>query len=111
MPIPDHHRLSDDAQAPLQSSKSSLDSSEAPALTSVEAWKHIRRLEDEVRTLQEAVPKPLWKIRDVAQYLNVSKRTVENILADGELVPIRIRSARRFQPEAVKAYARRCAER
>jgi len=53
------------------------------------------------------VPTPLWDVRDVATRLNVGKRTVENIIADGKLTAIWVRGQRRFEPEAVEAYIRR----
>ncbi len=53
------------------------------------------------------VPSKLWKIGDVATRLNVSTRTVENIIDNGKLTPIWIRGQRRFDPEAVEAYLRR----
>jgi excisionase family DNA binding protein len=59
-----------------------------------------------VEDMTEA-PSPLWTIGDVATRLNVSKRTVENIIDDGKLTPIRVRGQRRFEPEAIEAYLRR----
>ena len=51
-------------------------------------------------------PTPLLTVDDVARYLSVSKRTVETLISDGELVPLRIRSARRFAKDAVDSYLR-----
>jgi excisionase family DNA binding protein len=48
---------------------------------------------------------PLWTVKEVASYLNVSKRTVEHLIADGEIAPIWIRGQRRFDRETIKAYA------
>jgi excisionase family DNA binding protein len=48
----------------------------------------------------------LLTLPQVAHYLQVSERTVETLVAEGELQPIYIRSRRRFEPEAVKAYLR-----
>lgn len=56
-------------------------------------------------------PEPLMTVRDVATYLNVSVRTVEALIAEGELVPLRIRSVRRFTREAVQAYVRNATRR
>ena len=49
---------------------------------------------------------PLWDIEDVSAYLNVSVRTVENLIAGGEIVPLRVRSLRRFDPETIKTWVR-----
>lgn len=49
-------------------------------------------------------PESLWTVDDVARYLNVSTRTVENLIAEGSLIPLRVRNARRFDPAAVRAY-------
>ncbi len=54
-------------------------------------------------------PPPLLDVQGVADRLNVGVRTVETLIADGELVPVRVRSARRFTPESVDAYIRRAA--
>lgn len=43
---------------------------------------------------------------EVAATLNVSLRTVEQLIAEGDLVPVWIRRARRFTPEQVEAYIR-----
>ena len=48
----------------------------------------------------------LMTLPQVAHYLQVSERTVETLIAEGELQPIYVRSCRRFEPEAVKAYVR-----
>lgn len=54
-------------------------------------------------------PTPLLDLQGVADYLNVSPRFVEGLVSSGELVPIRIRSVRRFSVDAVDAYLRSCA--
>ena len=48
----------------------------------------------------------LMTLPQVAHYLQVSERTVETLVAEGQLQPIYVRSCRRFEPEAVKAYVR-----
>lgn len=64
-------------------------------------------IQDAVQTVGESAPGPsLLTIDDVARLLNVSRRTVENLVADGELVPLRIRGARRFTPEMVDVFLR-----
>lgn len=50
--------------------------------------------------------KCLMSIDDVAEVLDVSRRTTEDIVATGELDPIWIRGQRRFHPDAVEAYVR-----
>jgi excisionase family DNA binding protein len=62
---------------------------------------------DELRRLDGF--EPLWTAKDVAHALNVSKRTVENVISAGDLQPIYIRGARRFDPDAVRAYVRHTA--
>lgn len=51
--------------------------------------------------------KPLLSIEEVAETLNVSKRTTESIVAAGKLQPIWVKGQRRFHPDAVEAYMRR----
>jgi len=52
-------------------------------------------------------PPSLWDIRDVAEYLNVSKRTVETLIDEGEITPIWVKGQRRFDPGTIDAYLRR----
>ena len=58
-----------------------------------------------------ARPTPLMTVEDVAAYLNVSKRSVEQLVAEGDLNPIYVRSVRRFSKSGVDAYLRRCVSR
>lgn len=46
----------------------------------------------------------LLTVKEVAKLLNVSVRTVENEIADGSLVPLRIRGTRRFRQQAIQDY-------
>ena len=48
--------------------------------------------------------KPLLDVADVAKTLNVSPRTVENIIGLGKLRPLWIKGQRRFHPDVVMAY-------
>lgn len=48
----------------------------------------------------------LLDIRDVSFVLKVSKRTVETLISEGQLVPIKIGKQRRFSREAVDSYIR-----
>jgi excisionase family DNA binding protein len=56
-------------------------------------------------------PEPLMTAEEVAEYLAVSIRTLETLIAEGELVPLRIRGARRFTREAIDSYLRSLAGR
>lgn len=60
----------------------------------------------QLETAPEA-SEPLMKLDEVARYLSVSRRSVEQIIADGELVPLYVRKSRRFTRAAVEAYLRR----
>ena len=48
----------------------------------------------------------LLTVKDVAALLNVSVRTVEQLVAERQLVPVWVRRARRFLPSQVDAYVR-----
>jgi excisionase family DNA binding protein len=50
----------------------------------------------------------LLDVKDVARHLQVSKRTVETLIAEGQITPIWIRGQRRFTKEALDAYLRKC---
>ena len=70
------------------------------------------RLAARVAELVEAArtPPPLLSLDATAARLNVSPRTVESLVADGEIPVIRIgagRGVRRFDPAAVEAFIRR----
>ncbi len=52
--------------------------------------------------------KPLMSVEDVARTLNVSARTVENLIGQGQLRPLWIKGQRRFHPDAVDVYLRTC---
>ena len=57
-----------------------------------------------------AAPRPLLDLAGAAARLNVSERTVEHLVAVGELPVIRIglgRGVRRFDPAALDAFVRR----
>ncbi|HWB00412.1 MAG TPA: helix-turn-helix domain-containing protein [Pirellulales bacterium] len=47
---------------------------------------------------------PLMNVRDVAEQLGVSTRTVQTMIAAGELPTVRVRRAVRFRPSDVRAY-------
>ncbi|MCH7740753.1 MAG: helix-turn-helix domain-containing protein [Chloroflexi bacterium] len=44
---------------------------------------------------------------DVATYLNVSIRTIDTLISEGELIPVHVRSARRFTRDSVDRYINR----
>lgn len=60
---------------------------------------------------REAEPQPLLTKQDVADRLLISPRTVETLMAEGKLTPIKVRGQIRFTPEAVDAYVRSAASR
>ncbi|PEN11425.1 hypothetical protein CRI94_15430 [Longibacter salinarum] len=65
-----------------------------------------RAVEERIQHVASQSPlPPLWTVKEVGKYLNVSKRTVEHLIADGEIAPIWIRGQRRFDRETIKAYA------
>jgi excisionase family DNA binding protein len=47
----------------------------------------------------------LLTVEGVARYLSCSRRTVERIVARGELQPLRVGTRRRFRVEDIDAYA------
>lgn len=67
----------------------------------------------EVRALRQELakergaPVPLLDTNGVAAYLNVSKRKVSELIASGELLPIKIGRRNRFTFEMVDTYLRR----
>ena len=71
-----------------------------------------RDLENKIEDLQDrlrnrtTISEGYWSPQQVADYLSVSKRTVERMIDAGSLNPLWIRSQRRFKPEAVRAYVR-----
>jgi len=77
-----------------------------------ELERRTRDLENKIEDLQDrlqdrtTVPEGYWSPEQVANYLSVSKRTVERIIDAGMLNPLWIRSQRRFKPEAIRAYVR-----
>jgi len=87
--------------------------SNAPAPASPE--ERLDRIEAMVEEILDHVrdpqPDPLWSIEDVAARLSMSRRTIEKMVAEGDLTPIWIRGQRRFDPKTIDAYIRRCADR
>ena len=70
------------------------------------------RLADRVAELVTAAsaPRPLLTQAEVADWLNVGERTVDNLVALGELPTVRITPSgrsRRFERAAVEAFIRR----
>jgi len=65
------------------------------------------RLDDLESSLAEPLyPVSLFSVAQVADMFGVSVRTIESLIADGELVPIYIRSVRRISKESIEAYIR-----
>lgn len=54
-------------------------------------------------------PRPLLTRQDVADYLQVSLRYVDGLIAERKIVPIRIGRVCRFHPDAVDAFVRNAA--
>lgn len=48
----------------------------------------------------------LMNKRQVADYLSVSVRTVDNLVAEGKLHPLYVRAAKRFTRQSVERYVR-----
>lgn len=69
------------------------------------------RTENEALLERHAALRPLLTVADVARSLNVSQRTVETLIASGQLHPLWIRGQRRFHPDTIDAYLRRCERR
>lgn len=63
-------------------------------------------LSDWLRRSRE--PPPLLSVEGVARRLSVSVRTVESLIAEGEIAPVWVRGQRRFTVEAVDAFIRSC---
>lgn len=53
---------------------------------------------------------PLWERKEAAEYLNLSLRKIDSMVARGELPVVRFGRAVRFVPGAVRAYVRRQAK-
>jgi excisionase family DNA binding protein len=49
----------------------------------------------------------LLTVNGVARYLNCSRRTVERLVARGDLQPLRVGARRRFRREELDAYLER----
>ena len=91
-------------------SGSPLASPQPPTALDVEGL--AQQLAERVAELVEAArtPPPLLTEGEVAARLNVSPRTVQALVADGEIPVVRIgtgRGVRRFDPAAVEAFIRR----
>jgi excisionase family DNA binding protein len=71
-----------------------------------------RNLEGQVETLRqrleeaEGSPESRWTPEQVADYLNISERTLDRIIDRGHLNPLWVGKQRRFTPEAIEAYIR-----
>ena len=52
------------------------------------------------------VPDPLWTAEDVAAFLRVSLSMVYKLRRQGSLPAIRVGARFRFQPDAVRSFAR-----
>lgn len=61
----------------------------------------VRALLDEYRPIR-----PLLSVDGVARVLGVSRRTVESMIANGVIRPVKVGRQRRFSPAAIDAYIR-----
>lgn len=90
-----------------------------PDLLNDEALPLLHQILDQLTTLSAALtdrstspsPDALLTVDEVAALLGVSRRSVDQIIAEGDLKPLYIRSARRFSRSTIDAYLRRCASR
>jgi excisionase family DNA binding protein len=55
--------------------------------------------------LYDAPRRALLTVEDAARYLNISRRTLERLIARGDLQPLRAGARRRFRVEDIDAYA------
>lgn len=76
------------------------------ALAEEIAERVVDRLLSDLRDAKWPDKPHLKDISDVARHLQVSPRTVETLVAEGQLAPIWIRGQRRFTEEALDAYLR-----
>lgn len=84
-------------QPDAEDGRTALTASDRAALRSI--------LREELAAAGE--PEPLLDVGGVARRLSVSVRTVEKIIASGDLAPIWVEGSRQFDREAVEAYIRR----
>lgn len=59
---------------------------------------------------REAAPEPLLTKADAAEVLGVSERTVDTLVASGQLASVKVARCRRIPPQALHAYVRQQAE-
>ena len=86
---------------------------EVPAALKEELLSYIdSKLESIVQEVREQIENestpqpPLWSKSQVADFLNVSERTVENEVAAGKLTQIKVRGQCRYEEEHVMKYVR-----
>ncbi|WP_431978671.1 helix-turn-helix domain-containing protein [Salinibacter sp.] len=87
-------------------------STEDEASTTKNSGERLRKLEKRVAQLEKRLeeekssPEGLLTVKEVADYLSVSKRTVERIIDRGRLNPLWVGGQRRFEPEGIRSYLR-----
>lgn len=64
------------------------------------------RVDLDTQSDPQAIEFPLLTIQDVARKLSVSVRTVENLIAGGDLEPIWIRRSRRFTSSQLRHFVK-----
>ena len=96
---------------PLMSAPSDLPEGRLAALVQ-EAVRPL--LADALEPLRQALVQPsdgLLTFAEAAAWLAVSARTLESIVAEGDLQPLVVRGQRRFSRDQLNAYLHRCAGR
>lgn len=73
----------------------------------LERFREVIREELRAKRRREVAPDPLLTKADAAEVLNCSARTVDTLIASGELASVKVRRSRRIPPSALKAYVAR----
>ena len=56
---------------------------------------------------RDAAPEPLLDKEQAADILSVSERTLDTLIASGEIASIKVKRCRRIPPQALRAYVDR----
>lgn len=78
--------------------------------TTVEIVKKLDDLAALLESIQHSPPDALLDVKGLADYLNVSERQVETLIAEGHIHPLWIGGCRRFDRKAIDAYLRNATE-
>jgi excisionase family DNA binding protein len=71
-----------------------------------EIYRQLGEIRCALEGLGRCEPRRLLTVDDIAGLLQVSRRTVEEIISRGELRPIRIGRLRRIHPDTLEAFIR-----